>query len=280
MMNIAYAAVAGLAIVTAIGTYERSALIGLVMLGLYMFVRSRRKFAFSIVAGAIVIALIVGTAASSNARVSTIGDYSNEGSAMTRIMVWEWTLGYSVTHPLGGSFDAYGVNSIVVPGNSLNPAGSVENGRAWHSIYFEVLGELGWPGLFMFLLAGGSSIFSLLRLSRKCRNVPDLVWVADMSDAVQSGMLVFLTSGAFVGIAFIPSFWYFVSMGICLRAYVWHAERAENPDLKGWRLAAQRTRETLVTPSPGWQKPSVLPGEPAGRAPGWHGATRARRGDQ
>jgi putative inorganic carbon (hco3(-)) transporter len=274
MMNVAYAAVAGLAIVTALGTYERSALVGLVALGIYMFVRSRRKFLFGMLAGCVVVAVVVGTASSWNERVSTIGDYNTEGSALTRILVWKWTLGYVTTHPLGGSFDAYGIDTIVMPGTDENPGGSIQNGRAWHSIYFEMLGELGWPGLFMFLGVGASSMFSLIRLSQKCRKTPDLVWVADMSDAVQSGMLVFLTAGAFVGIAFIPPFWYFVSMGVCLRAYVYHAERADQPATRGWRLAAQRVPGEGIDGAPGWRPPSILP------APEPLPAPARRRGDQ
>src|SRR6185312_14623884 len=99
-------------------------------------------------------------------------------------------------------------------------------------------GDLGYPGLLMFLTAIFSSLFSLIRLSRKCRKIPDLVWVADMSDALQAGILVFLTSGAFVGIAFQPPFWYFVALGVSLRAYVYHAERAESSRLSGWRAVA------------------------------------------
>ncbi len=175
------------------------------------------------------------------------------------------------THPLGGSFDAFGINTIVMPRDAQNPGGSVQNGRAYHSIYFEVLGELGWPGLIMFLTVIGSSFFNLIRLSRKCRRSPDLVWAADMSDAVQSGMLVFLTSGAFVGIAFQPPFWYFVSMGICLRAYVWHAERAEVTEATGWRALAARRREAIAQRSPGWQPPPVVAAEAPVRAQGWRG---------
>jgi putative inorganic carbon (HCO3(-)) transporter len=279
MMNLAYLGVAVLAVCTAIGTYERSALIGLVVLGLYMFFRSRRKFLFAMLAGVAVTVIILGTANTWNARVSTIGQYSTEGSALTRIMVWKWTLSYVSTHPLGGSFDAFGINTIILPPDALNPGGAVQNGRAWHSIYFEMLGELGWPGLTMFLLAALSSMFSLYRLSRKCRKIPDLVWVADLSDAVQSGMAVFLTAGAFVGIAFQPPFWYFVSMGICLRAYVWHAERASNENLTGWRYAAQQAREALAQGRPGYQMPPILPGEEPIRAPGWRGSPQLRRSE-
>jgi probable O-glycosylation ligase (exosortase A-associated) len=280
MMNIAYGGVAILAIVTAIGTYERSALVGLVMLGLYMFIRSRRKFMYGIMAGTLTFAIILGTASSWDARVSTIGEYATEGSALTRLLVWQWTLGYVSTHPLGGSFDAYGIDSIVMPPDSVNPGGYVQNGRAWHSIYFEMLGELGWPGLFMFLLVAASTMFSLLRLSRKCRKIPDLVWVADMSDAVQAGIIVFLSAGAFVSLGFQPPFWYFVSMGVCLRAYVWHAERTEVPDLKGWRLMAQQTKEAMAERAlEGWQRPTPLPEHPATSAPAWRREVPVRRGE-
>jgi putative inorganic carbon (hco3(-)) transporter len=257
-MNIAYAGVAALAIVTALGTYERSALIGLLVVGFYMFLRSRRKFVYGIVAGVAAVVIIVAAAGTWSDRVSSIGNYQADGSAMTRILVWQWTLGYVSTHPLGGSFDAFAINTIVMPPDALNPEGSIQTGRAYHSIYFEVLGELGWPGLAIFLLTAFSSLYNLVRLSRKCRKSPDLVWVADMSDAVQSGMMAFLSAGAFVGIAFQPPFWYFVSMVICLRAYVWHAERAELPDAKGWRLMGQRTLAAPSREPIGWGKPAGL----------------------
>src|SRR4051812_26674414 len=49
MIGILYSGLAGLAVLTALGTHERSALVGLMFLGLYMFIRSRRKFVYAIV---------------------------------------------------------------------------------------------------------------------------------------------------------------------------------------------------------------------------------------
>jgi probable O-glycosylation ligase (exosortase A-associated) len=260
MAYAAYFGAAILAIVAALGTYERSAIIGLVALGFYMFLRSRRKILYLMVAGAVAVVLIGNMASSWNERVVSIGDYNTDGSSLTRILVWKWTLGYVATHPLGGSFDSYGVNTIVMPDNS------VQQGRAFHSIYFEVLGELGWPGLAMFLTAVAASFFNLLRLSRKYRKSPDLAWVSELSDAIQSGLLVFLTAGAFVGIAFQPPFWYFVSMSICLRAFAWRAERADATEATGWRLAAQRNREALAGGT-AWS--AVPKDEPSASAQSW-----------
>ena len=273
MMNIAYGAVAILAIVTALGTYERSALIGLVILGGYMFFRSRRKILYSLCAGVVAIAIIGNAAKSWNERVSTIGEYQTDGSAMTRLLVWQWTLGYVSTHPLGGSFDAYGIDTIFMPPDQENPGGSVQVGRAWHSIYFEMLGELGWPGLIMFLTAAWYTVISLLSLSRRCKKNPNLLWVADMSDALQTSIMVFLSSGAFVGIAFIPAFWYIIAMSISLRAYAYRAERAEGTETSGWRAMAEQNREAMIARSSSLRPAPVAMGGPAQQQParpgGW-----------
>lgn len=173
-------------------------------------------------------------------RVSTIGSFKQENSAYVRILVWKWTLGFVASHPLGGGFVTYLVDSIEVPGSGDTPA-HIEFGRAFHSIYFEVLGEHGYPGLVIFLLLAGSTFLLLRRLAKKARAFPELQWVVGLSDALQSGLAVFMASGAFVGIAFPPMFWYFISMGVCLNAYMWRVERISIEPSAGWRAMATAT---------------------------------------
>lgn len=246
---LAYLGVAGLAVVTALGTFERSALIGLVVLGGYMFSRSQHKLRFGLL---LVVVVVVGFYATSDrwtARISTIGEYNEESSALTRILVWKWTLAYAATHPLGGGFMAYLINHVELPG------GKVEFGRAFHSIYFEVLGEQGWVGLGIFLGLAGTTIFGLRRMAKRTRKVPHLAWCAEMSDALQSSLLVFLTAGAFVGIAFQPMFWYFIAMSISLREYVHRVERQQ-----AQASATGRWRAGALAEGPGtWQPERFRP---------------------
>ncbi len=131
----------------------------------------------------------------------------------------------------------YLVDHVDVPASGSEPA-HVEFGRAFHSIYFEVLGEQGYPGIVIFLLLAVSTFLMLRRLARKARPHPELEWVVSLSDALQSGLAVFMTSGAFVGIAFQPMFWYFISLSICLNAYMWRVERQEDVPQTGWRALA------------------------------------------
>jgi putative inorganic carbon (HCO3(-)) transporter len=237
VLPLAYWAIAGLAVVTAVGTYERSALIGLVVLGAYMWVRTKHKFGFGVVLFFAACAVIYSSSGAWNSRVSTIGGYQSDSSAMVRIAVWKWTLGFTATHPFGGGFATYIIDNVEIPGTDTQP-GHTEFGRAFHSIYFEVLGEHGYPGIVMFLLLAGSTVFMLRRLAKKAQPYPDLQWVVGLSNALQSGLAVFLSCGAFVGIAFQPMFWYFISMSISLSAYMWRVERQDAVAETGWRAMA------------------------------------------
>ena len=138
VMPLAYWGIAGLAVTTALGTYERSALIGLVILGIYMWGRSKRKLGFGIVLAVVACVVVYSTSGAWNARVSTIGNYEQENSAYSRILIWQWTLGFVATHPLGGGFATYQINHIDFPARGADP-GHTEFGRAFHSSYFEVL---------------------------------------------------------------------------------------------------------------------------------------------
>jgi len=253
LMPLAYWGIAGLAVTTALGTYERSALIGLVILGIYMWGRSKRKLGFGIVLAVVACVVVYSTSGAWNARVSTIGNYEQENSAYSRILIWQWTLGFVATHPLGGGFATYQINHIDFPARGADP-GHTEFGRAFHSSYFEVLGEHGYPGIVIFLLLAGSTLLMLRRIAKKARPYPELQWIVGLSDALQSGLAVFLSSGAFVGLAFQPMFWYFISMSVCLNAYLWRVEHAAGSVATGWRAMA-------IAP--------VRPYAPAAGAPVW-----------
>jgi probable O-glycosylation ligase (exosortase A-associated) len=251
VLSLAYWGVAGLAITTAIGTYERSALLGLGVLGAYMWVRTRHKFGFGVVVALVACILVYNSSSAWNSRISTVGTYQSDNSAFVRILVWRWTLGFVATHPFGGGFATYIIDHIEVPAEGPSEA-HVEFGRAFHSIYFEVLGEHGYPGIILFLMTAVGMVLKLRGLARTARPYPELQWVVGLSDALQSGIVVFLACGAFVGIAFQPMFWYFIATGVSLSAYMWRVERQNAVAEVGWRA--------MATYSPGGG--TSLPGVP------------------
>jgi putative inorganic carbon (hco3(-)) transporter len=260
VLPLAYWGIAGLAVVTAIGTYERSALFGLVVLGAYMWVRTKHKVCFGIVLAVVACLAIYTSTGAWNSRIATISDYQGDLSTLVRILVWKWTLKFVATHPLGGGFATYLIDRVELPTVGGAP-GHAEFARAFHSIYFEVLGEHGYPGLFMFLLLAGSTFVTLRRTAKKASPYAELQWVVGLSSALQSGLAVFMVCGTFVGIAFQPMFWYFISMSVCLNAYMWRVERQDVVAETGWRASTlKRAGRLPVQPDAGgWRRRAPRP---------------------
>ncbi|MDQ2803231.1 MAG: putative O-glycosylation ligase, exosortase A system-associated [Pseudomonadota bacterium] len=238
----------------AIGTYERSALVGLAVLGVALWWHSRRK----VVVGGLLMtaAVVIGVTVSGawQERISTIQTYKNDNSALTRLAVWQWTLEFAASQPLGGGFDVYRIDTIHTPPTPTEPEGGEQHGRAFHSIYFEMLGEQGWVGLGLFGGVVLSCFLSLRRVARYAAGDPALAWCRDLSTALSAGLATYLACGAFVGIGFQPMLWYMVAASICLSAHVRRLRTSARREI-AWRPSRG---ETGVTPLPAWRQPSRL----------------------
>jgi putative inorganic carbon (hco3(-)) transporter len=247
LFRLMYVGLAVIALLTTVGTFERTGLIGLLVLAIAVLIKSRHKIFVGIV-GIVVAATIAYFASSAwSNRISTIQTYQSDSSAMTRILVWQWTFNYVKSNPLGGGFNMYVINHIDHPPDEANPAGSTEFGRAFHSIYFEMLGEQGWPGLFMFggLLIGAQVI--LHKASRRIRNIPELAWLRDLATATQIALAVLTVCGSFIGIAFQPMIHYLLALTVSVAAYVQRVT-----------FAAPTTAERIgVAPQPSWRDRAI-----------------------
>lgn len=237
-------AVAG--VIAAVGTYQRTALIGMAVLAAFILLQSQHKG----LAGAAIALGIAGVAFLTtdawNTRIATIGEYRQESSALTRLLVWEWTLGFVQDHPLGGGFGTSEISRITPP----PAAGELETeeviGRAFHSVYFEVLGEQGWVGLALFLGLAGAALLAHREVIRRANAIAGLAWAVDLARALRASLVILLVCGAFIGIAFQPMLYYFVAWSVCMREYLrrYRSERAEEarlaarPQRRGRRTAA------------------------------------------
>ena len=226
-----YYALVAAALLTTVGTFERTGLIGLLVLAVATFVKSKHKILvlFATTVCGIVIAYITSGAWTS--RISTIGTYQADSSAMGRILVWQWTLDYVRSNPLGGSFDSYVINHITFAD------GEEAFGKAFHSIWFEVLGELGWIGLFLLIALFIGAQLMLRKVARQVRNIPELAWCRDLAAALQVSLVVAAVCGSFIGIAYRPYIHYPLAMSVCLWAYV-RRSLTVVPTTQGWRSKA------------------------------------------
>jgi len=93
-------------------------------------------------------------------------------------------------------------------------------GKAFHSIYFEVLGELGFPGFIILMSMFAITLMNLVRIRNQTRDDPDLAWLHDLSRALIMSLTIYLIGGAFVGVAFQALHYTWMSVTVAMGAYL------------------------------------------------------------
>jgi hypothetical protein len=139
--------------------------------------------------------------------------------------------------PLGGGFEAYRQNQIQIQTVNERTAGDVQMvatrtqndaGRAWHSAYFEMLGEQGWPGLILFLLIHGIGLVRMELIRRRYRNADgEDEWIAPLATALQHFQIIYLLGALFVAVAFQPYIWMAIGVQIGFDTWLKRRERAK-----------------------------------------------------
>jgi O-antigen ligase len=221
-----------------IGTEARTGLLCIALLGVLSLRSVKRRLVYiSLVAGAALVA-VPFLPDTFTKRMDTIENHAADESASTRLAVWAWTLEYVQDHPFGGGFDAFRSNKLRIETRKSEGAGSnnqsvevietFDAGRAYHSSYFEMLGEQGWLGLglWLWLQAMGLWQMEVIRSRWKKRTGPGEQWQAPLAEALQQAQLIYLAGSLFVGIAYQP----FVFMLIGLQCGLWtYLRRVDSP---------------------------------------------------
>ena len=240
-----------------VGTQARTGLICIAFLGGISLRTVKNRFMYLALMGAAGLMAIPFLPQSFTARMSTIENHQADQSASTRVAVWKWTWDYVKDHPLGGGFEAYRSNSVryrtvrvIDEGGTSRVESEVieEKGRAYHSSYFEMLGEQGWPGMILWLWLHASGILQMESIRRrwKDRQGDGERWQAPLATALQQAQLVYLVGSLFVGIAFQPFIFMLVGLQCALWTYLRRIEGARSP-----RLPVKREMKPLNAPAVG-----------------------------
>ena len=199
----------------ALGSQSRGALLGLGAMFAFLWLKSRNKGLIGIVLILAVPVVFSVMPESWTSRMSTIKTYDQDASALGRINAWwmAWNLALD-RFPIGGGFAIYERDVFA------RYAPVPEDIHAAHSIYFQVLGEHGVVGLFLFL-----SIFALAwicgsSILRKTRERKDLEWARDLAAMSQVSLVGYLVGGAFLSLSYFDLPYYIVVMLVILRGLV------------------------------------------------------------
>ena len=230
-VRIGLLAAAGLAVITVIMTFSRGGFVGLMVLGGFVVKNGRNKLASlaAIAAAGGLIYLLAPDAWFE--RLSTIKDADNDGSFMGRVVAWKMSLLIALDHPLFGGgphavqhlavWDTYKpllptVDFVTTPPPDVSP-------HAAHSIYFEVLGDLGFVGLFLFLSVIGVSVWNCQAIVRRTRGRPELGWARDLARLTQVSLVIYLVTGAALSMGYFELVYVLVAVLSRCRRVVWQA---------------------------------------------------------
>ena len=217
-----------------VGTQARTGVICIAVLGILLLRHARYRMLYLGAVAIIALAAVPFLPSSFTQRTDTIKNYKADESASTRLAVWAWTWEYVKEHPMGGGFEVYRQNRIrydmARKDNAVGPLPIdapavreiVDEGRAFHSSYFEMLGEQGFPGLIIWLIIqiGGVWRMEVIQRVYRKRDKPDETWIAPLANALQTSQIIYLVGSLFVGIAFQAFFFMFTALQIGFDTYL------------------------------------------------------------
>jgi probable O-glycosylation ligase (exosortase A-associated) len=215
-------ATAALSVFAVVFSYSRGALLAMGGLGVAALAFSRHRWRYIGFAVLFVLVVFPVIPEKWHERMSTIGTYQEDRSAMGRVNAWHFAFNLASERPLtGGGFRSF-TNDLFI-----RYAPDPFDVHDAHSIYFEVLGEHGFLALALFILLLVGSIFQLRSLKARIRKRPEFAWAEAYATMLQLSLTAYTIGGAFLGLAYFDLLYYLIAASVCLQATVRREIRQE-----------------------------------------------------
>jgi len=216
----------------ALGSHSRGALVGIVAMVVTLWWRGKDKLRVGILLVAVAVSLVSFMPAEWSARMSTINTYEEDSSAMGRINAWwaAWNMGKHY-------FFGVGFNTST-PELFARFAPVPHDIHAAHSVYFQVLGEHGFIGLFIYLVLWFLTWRAAGWLRSQKNLLPEAKWTADLGAMCQVALVGYFVGGAFLSLAYFDLPYNIMAMVVLTRVWVekqsWKTEPTDSPKWMTW----------------------------------------------
>lgn len=220
-----------LCVFSALGSQSRGALLAVVAMAFMMWTRQQKnKVPMALAFIIFGIVLVTFMPDSWTKRMHTIDTYQTDESAAGRLNAWEMTFNLAKDHPIhGGGFSIYNMQEYLQYAPVPRPVVA-------HSIYFSVLGEQGFVGLFLFLNVWWQLWRGAGRLRTETRNREETRWVSELAGMCQVSVAAYLVGGAFLSLAYFDLPYNILVLAVLARQWVKDKGWETEPLLTG-RLA-------------------------------------------
>lgn len=229
LVRLGYLGVFCIIVVAILSGGSRGGFIALLVVAVWNVLTSRRK-GLGIVLILVAIAGFIAFAPENIIeRLSTIKEAEDDSSFMGRVYAWRVSSAIALINPVfGGGFHAVQVQSIWdgfkhASGlfGFLNLEAPMFPAKAAHSIYFEVMGDMGFVGLGLFLFILLRALWNRQLIKRAATRLgPSYQWARDMADMLMLGVMAYLVGGATVSLAYLEIIYMVVMLMELLRLHV------------------------------------------------------------
>ena len=193
-----------------IATSSRGGLVGLTVLGVFLILHSRRKLLTLSAIVVLAVGLLTLAPGRWTERMDTIASAEQDDSFMSRVSSWKLNTILALERPLVGGgysalenwivFDIYKQKFHRLDGVIASPEPTVA--IAAHSIYFQTLGDLGFPGFLLFVAILFTGFRNVGRILRCTRDNESLIWAHDLAVLFRLSLIVFMVCGALLSAAY------------------------------------------------------------------------------
>jgi putative inorganic carbon (HCO3(-)) transporter len=201
-------------IIAAAGSYSRGALLGGGAMLVFLWLKSHKKMRTG--AALLLVAPLIYIVMPPEwfGRMGTIDNYQADASALGRINAWGFAINVAKDNFFGGGFNTFSHRMFALY------APDPFNHHAAHSIYFQVLGEHGFVGLFLFLLLMFFGWRTGGRINKACKAKPELKWAGILSAMCQVSIIGYAVGGAFLTLAYYDLYYYILGILVLLERVV------------------------------------------------------------
>ena len=184
-----------------LGSQSRGAFLALTFMVALLGFKSRYPVRATVVLACLVLVAVAFMPDTWKSRMESVQTYQEDSSAMSRLYTWQTLWNLAIDRPIIGAGFRTDSAAIFAKYAPFDGSNIFENEGIFvaHSIYFQALGEHGFPGLLLFLLLGIVAWRKAGKLARLTKNDPEFgTWVPLLMPMTQVSLIGFAVGGAFL----------------------------------------------------------------------------------
>lgn len=186
-----------------LGTHSRGAFVALAVVALPLWWRSRNRLGLAVALVPVTILALSFMPESWYARMDTIEQAGEDASFQGRVDAWVIATKIALSNPLTGA----GFRVPYLQEVADIYLSEYRRARAAHSIYFEILGSMGFVGLGLFLAIIALAFGNARWIRRHTASQPQARWAYDLATMAQVSLIGFCVAGASLSLEFWEGPW-------------------------------------------------------------------------